>query len=115
MKVVFDLIVQTLKEANIAPVYALGAYQGVIDGRVIVVKPSSASQYMNYSTTVQYFNILCYGRTISETMSLFEDVKIAMKDLEMTVMPTYFVQSPYYDSNVKAWQISGTYRNYVKN
>lgn len=115
MKVVFDLIVQTLKAANIAPVYALGAHQGIIDGKVIVVKPSSSSQYMSFSTTIQYFDIQCYGRTISEAMTLFEDVKVAMKELEMTVMPTYLTASPYYDSNVKAWQIAGTYRNYVKN
>ena len=115
MKVVFDLIIQTLKAAKIAPVYALGAHQGVIDGKTIVVKPASATQYMSFSTTIQYFDIQCYGRTISESMSLFEEVKTAMKSLEMTVMPTFLSSSPYYDSNVKAWQISGTYRNYVKN
>lgn len=115
MKVVFDLIIQTLKEANLAPVYALGAHEGIIDKKTIVVKPASATQYMNFSTTVQYFDIQCYGRTISEAMTLFESVKTAMKSLEMTVMPTFLTNTPYYDSNVKAWQIAGTYRNYVKN
>lgn len=115
MKVVFDLILQTLQEANIAPVYALGAHQGVIDGKLIVVKPASSTQYLNYSTTVQYFEILCYGRTISETVNLFEQVKQAMKSLEMTVMPTFLTNTPFYESNVKGWQISSTYRNYVKN
>ena len=32
MKVVYDLILQTLKDANIAPVYALGAHLGSVDG-----------------------------------------------------------------------------------
>ena len=115
MKTVFELILQTLKEANIGPVFALGAHPGVIDGKLIVVKPASAAQYMNFSTTIQYFEILCYGRTISEAVNLFEDVKQAMKSLEMTVMPTFLTGTPFYESNVKGWQISSTYRNYVKN
>lgn len=115
MKIVFDLIIQTLKEADIAPVYALGAHKGVIDEGTIVVKPASATQFMNFSTTIQYFDILCYGRTISETVDVFEKVKQAMKSLEMTVMPTFLTSTPFYESNVKGWQIVSTYRNYVKN
>lgn len=115
MKQVYELILSHLKEADIAPVYALGAHKGIIDGKVIVVKPASAMQYMNYSTTVQYFEIACYGRTASEVIDLLDEVQEAMKGLMFTVMPTYMQSVPYYDSNVKSWEIGGTYRNFVKN
>ena len=115
MKVVYKLILDTLKAANIAPVYSLGSHKGVIDGKTIVVRPANATQYMNYSTTIQYFDVLCYGRTVSEAIDLFEQVQEAMKSLQVTVMPTYMQQTPFYETNVKAWEISGTYRNYVKN
>ena len=45
MQTVFNLIMDTLKEANIAPVYALGSYEGSIDGKLIIVKPENATQY----------------------------------------------------------------------
>ena len=115
MKVVYNLIMDTLKTANIAPVYALGSHQGRIDSQIIVVRPASAMQYMNYSTTIQYYDVLCYGRTVSETIDLFDKVQEAMKSLMFTVMPTYMQNTPFYDSDVHGWQISGTYRNYIKN
>lgn len=115
MKVVFDLIMSTLKEANIAPVYALGAHRGSVDGKTIVVKPESGVQYMNYSTTVRYFDVLCYGRTASEAVELSDQVRAAMEVLKFTVMPTYTTNMPYWDSTSHGWQISVVYRNYAKN
>lgn len=115
MKVVFNLIMKTLQEANIAPVYALGAHKGSIDGRMIVVKPDNATQLMNYSTTIQYFDILCYGRTASEAVDLADKVQEAMRSLQFTVMPTYTTQTPYWDSTTHGWQISCVYRNLIKN
>lgn len=115
MKLVFNLIMETLQEAEIAPVYALGAHKGSIDGRMIVVKPESATQFMNYTTTVQYFDILCYGRTASEAVDLADKVQEAMQSLKFTVMPTYTTQVPYWDSTTHGWQISCVYRNFVKN
>lgn len=115
MRVVFDLILQTLKDANIAPTYALGAHLGSVDGRVIVVKPESASQYMNYSTTIQYYNILCFGRTASEAIKLCDDVQEAMKTIRPTVMPTYTSRNPYWNNTSHGWQMSCVYRNYIKN
>lgn len=115
MKVVFDLIMSTLKDANIGEVYALGAHRGSVDGRVMVVKPESAVQYMNLSTTIRYFDILCYGRTASEAVSLADDVQAAMKTLRFTVMPTYTTRTPYWDNTSHGWQISCVYRNFAKN
>lgn len=115
MKVVFDLIMRTLKEANIGEVYALGAHRGSVDGKTIVVKPESSSQYMNYTTTVRYFDILCYGRTASEAVSLSDDVKEAMEALKYTVMPTYVTRTPYWDNTSHGWMISCVYRNFAKN
>lgn len=115
MKLVFNLIMKTLQEAEIAPVYALGAHKGSVDGRMIVVKPEAATQFMNYTTTVQYFDILCYGRTASEAVDLADKVQEAMQSLKFTVMPTYTTQVPYWDSTTHGWQISVVYRNFVKN
>lgn len=115
MKVVFDLIMRTLKEANIAPVYALGAHRGSVDGKTIVVKPESAVQYMNLSTTIRYFNILCYGRTASEAVELCDQVQEAMETLKFTVMPTHTIRNPYWDNTSHGWQTSCVYRNFAKN
>lgn len=115
MKVVFDLILSTLKNADIAPVYVQGAHKGIIDTPTIIVNPSSTRQYMTYTTTVRYFEIACYGRTVSEAVTLMDEVRETMETLKFTVMPTYITSIPYFDSTVKAWQMSGTYRNYAKN
>lgn len=115
MQTVYNLIMQTLKDAKIAPVYALGAYEGSIDGKLIIVKPGNATQYMFYSTTVQYYDILCYGRTASEAISLLDSVKEAMKALRFTVMPTYTQQSPWWNNTTHGWRLDCTYRNYIKN
>lgn len=115
MKVVLDLILKTLKDANIAPVYALGAHKGIIDGPTIVVKPNTTNQYRGYTTTIRYFEIRCYGRTSSEAVKLMDDVETAMEQLKFTVMPTYMRSIPYYEANVKAWEIGGVYRNFAAN
>lgn len=115
MKVIFDLILRTLKEADIAPVYALGAHLGSIDGKTIIVKPESATQYLNYSTTIRYFDILCYGRTASEAVALHDQVRDVMESLKPTVMPTYTTLQPYWNSTVHGWQMSCVFRNYAKN
>ena len=115
MQTVFNLIMDTLKEADIAPVYAEGAYEGSIDGKLIIVKPENATQYLNYSTTVQYYGIICYGRSVSEAVSLFDSVQQAMKSLRFTVMPTYLSNQPYWNSTTHGWQISCSYRNFIKN
>lgn len=115
MQTVYNLILQTLKDAEIAPVYALGAYEGSIDGRLIIVKPDTTNQYMNYSTTIRYFDILCYGRTVSEAMNLVDDVQKAMEAIKPTVMPTYVSRSPYWNSTTHGWRLDCVYRNYAKN
>lgn len=115
MKVILDLICKTLKDANIAPVYIQGAHKGIIDQPTIIVKPDSTMQYMSYTTTVRYFDVVCYGRNMTETVKLMDDVQAVMETLKFTVMPTYMRSIPFYEANVKAWQLSGTYRNFAKN
>ena len=115
MKNIFDLILKTLSDAKIAPVYALGAHKGVIDGPTIVVKPSTSNQYRSYSTSIRYFDIMCYGRTISESLALLDTVEETMKSLQFTVMPTFIRSTPWFDSNVQGWETAGTYRNFAKN
>lgn len=106
---------QTLKDANIAPVYALGAYEGSIDGKLIIVKPNATNQYLNYSTTIRYFDILCYGRSVSEAVSLYDDVQRVMETLKPTVMPTYTSYIPYWNNTTHGWRLDCVYRNFAKN
>ena len=115
MKLILDLICKTLKDAEIASVYIMGAHKGIIDGPTIVVVPNATGQYMTFTTTIRYFEIRCYGRTTSEAVELMDRVQDAMETLKFTVMPTYIRRVPYYEANVKAWEISGTYRNFAKN
>ena len=82
----------------------------------VVVKDATTSKYLEYSSTVTYYDIMCYipKDHFSELEPFVESVKVAMKGLIPLIKPTYSQTQSYYDDSVKAHMISVQYKNYRK-
>ena len=82
--------------------------------RDVVVKDVTTSQYLQYSSTVTYYDIMCYipKDHFSDLESFVEEVKLAMKDLVPMIKPTYGQTQSFYDDSVKGHMISIQYKNY---
>ena len=82
----------------------------------VVVKDATTSKYLEYSSTVTYYDLMCYTPKdhFSELEPFVESVKVAMKGLVPMIKPTYSQTQSYYDDSVKAHMISVQYKNYRK-
>lgn len=82
----------------------------------VVVKDATTSKYLEYSSTVTYYDIMCYipKDHFSELEPFVESVKVAMKGLIPMIKPTYSQTQSYYDDSVKAHMTSVQYKNYRK-
>lgn len=82
----------------------------------VVVKDATTSKYLEYSSTVTYYDIMCYipKDHFSELEPFVESVKVAMKGLVPMIKPTYSQTQSYYDDSVKAHMMSVQYKNYRK-
>lgn len=95
-------------------VFAPGTHKGTCKEPYVVVKKLTTSKFLNYSSTICYYDILCYGRTFSECEELTKKLQDTMKKLAFTIMPTYDVTEAFFDEELQAWMKSVTYRNYQK-
>lgn len=82
----------------------------------VVVKDATTSKYLDYSSTVTYYDLLCYipKDHFSQLEPFVEEVKESMKRLVPMILPTYTQSQSYYDDSVKAHMISVLYKNYRK-
>lgn len=82
----------------------------------VVVKDATTSQYLQYSSTVTYYDIMCYipKDHFSDLEPFVEEVKLAMKDLIPMIKPTHSQTQSFYDDSVKGHMISIQYKNYRK-
>ena len=82
----------------------------------VVVRDATTSKYLNYSSTVTYYDLLCYipKDHFSELEPFVERVKESMKGLVPMILPAYTQSQSYYDDFVKAHMISVLYKNYRK-
>lgn len=82
----------------------------------VVVKDATTSKYLDYSSTVTYYDLLCYipKDHFSQLEPFVEEVKKSMKGLVPMILPTYTQSPSYYDDSVKAHMISVLYKNYRK-
>lgn len=82
----------------------------------VVVKDATTSQYLDYSSTVTYYDLMCYipKDHFSDLEPFVESVKVAMKKLVPMIKPTHSQTQSYYDDSVKAHMISVQYKNYRK-
>lgn len=95
-------------------VFAPGVHKGQIKNPYIVVKPSSTQKLMNYSSYIQYYDIMVYGRTLTETVRIFEEVNEKMKQMRPMIICTFSSTPPFYDDDIKGYMISTQYRNAKK-
>lgn len=82
----------------------------------VVVRDATTSKYLDYSSTVTYYDLLCYipKDHFSQLEPFVEKVKESMKELVPMILPTHTQTQSYYDDSVKAHMISVLYKNYRK-
>lgn len=95
-------------------VFAVGAHKGQVSSPYIVVKVTRANRYLQYSSVIQYYDILIYGRTLTETNKLANEIDKKMEQLRPMIVCTYSRQEAFYDDDVKGYMISTEYRNLKK-
>lgn len=95
-------------------VYAAGAHKGQIINPYIVVKPGMAQRYMNYSSVIQYYDILVYGRTITESVRIMNEINEKMKKMRPMIVCTFNSTEPFYDDDIRGYMVSAEYRNMKK-
>lgn len=113
MQQIWQMIVKYLKDNGI-DAYAPGTHKEKCTSPYVVVKTTTTTRYLQYSTRIMYIDMMCYGRTMSETNELVDKVTETLKGMSPIIKPTQDYSIPFYDDDVKAWLISVTYRNYAK-
>lgn len=97
-------------------VYFSGQHQGECINPYVVVKGNVNTRFRQYSTTVQYYDLLCYvPKDQCSTLYPFVDsIKTAMKELVPMIKPAYYDTAPFYDDKIKGHMVSIQYLNYRK-
>lgn len=95
-------------------VYFPGQHVGSCTSEYLVVKQSNTTQKNGLSTSVTYYDILCYEprKYPAELEVLVGRVKESMRKLWPMICPTYNETAPYFDNEVGGYMTSITYRNY---
>lgn len=108
-------IYDCLSQAGI-PVYLQGQHQGHCTSSYVVVKPGVVTKYLQLSTNVAYYELLCYTPADypAEIERFKERVKQAMLDISPMVKPSNMETAPYFDESVQGWMVDITYQNYRK-
>ncbi len=104
-----------LKNSGI-DVYLQGQHKGECRNNYAVVKPGVAVPYLQLSTNVHYYDVLCYVPESHPTeIERFKDtVKRAMLGLYPMIQFADNESTPYFDDAVKGWMVDLTYKNYRK-
>lgn len=97
-------------------VYFPSQHEGECISPYVVVKGYTNTQFRQYSSTVQYYDLLCYvPKDHFSTLYPFVDsIKAAMKELSPMIKPAFFDTASYYDEEIKAHMVSIQYLNYRK-
>lgn len=94
--------------------YFPGQHVGACTSNYVVVRQSTTAKKAQLSTTVTYYDILCYvPRDYPANLQPFMDrVKASMKKLWPMICPTYEETAPFFDNEVGGYMSSVIYRNY---
>lgn len=95
-------------------VYYPTQHQGECTEPYVVVKDATTTKYLNFSSTITYYDIMCYvPKDAFSTLEPFlEQVKEAMKGLVPMIKPTYTQTQSFYDDTIKGHMVSVQYKNY---
>lgn len=82
----------------------------------VVVKDATTSKFAGISSTVTYYDVLCYvpKEQFSKLEPFVESVKKAMCELKPMITPAYTQTQSFYDENLSAHMMSVQYKNYRK-
>lgn len=96
--------------------YLPGKHLGECESPYVVVKTGVTTQMENFSSTVTYYDLLCYvpESVPSQIDSYLDEVIEAMRELYPMIIPTHEATGHYFDDTVKAHTRSTTYINYRK-
>lgn len=96
--------------------YLPGVHKGECISEYIVVKTGNTNQHENYSSTVTYYDVMCYvpEKFPSRVDEFLDEVVAAMKELYPMIRPTNEVTGSFYDDTVKGHMRSASYINYRK-
>lgn len=97
-------------------VFLPGQHVGICTESYVVVKSGIVTPYLQTSTNICYYELLCYTPEQYPTqMERFKDeVKTAMLNLHPMVRYGKSEAPPYFDDEVKAWMVDLTYTCYKK-
>lgn len=109
---VWDMIFTTLTEKGI-DVYPPATKTGECTSPYVVIKDEGVSKFQQYSSTVNYYSLLCYvPKGDYSTLKPFVDqIKGIAKLLEPMILPTYVETPSFYDDTYKGHMISVQYKN----
>jgi len=95
-------------------VYFPAQHQGECTKPYIVIRDATTSKYLNYSSTITYYDLMCYipKEEFSTIEEFVNSVKESMKGLVPMIKPTYNETQSYYDDSVKGHMISVQYKNF---
>ena len=111
--IIYNLIFNHLKNSGFK-VFAPNAHKGECVEDYLVLKELATTQYINYSTQIILYDVLCYSKNYTDCIKLKSAVREKMKQLEFTVMPTDNEQEAFFDDSVKGYMSSIEFRNYKK-
>lgn len=108
-------IYKCLKSAGI-DVYLPGQHKGDCTSSYVVVKPGVVTKYLQLSTNICYYELLCYTPEDYPTQieHFKEQVKTAMLSIHPKVRYSNMETTPYFDESVRGWMVDITYQNYKK-
>lgn len=96
--------------------YLPGKHRGECAAEYVVVKSSITTQHETFSSTVTYYEVMCYVPQVTPSRldSFVDEVRTSMKGLYPMIRPTHEITEAYLDEDVKGYMKSITYINYRK-
>lgn len=111
-----QLVYKTLKDAKINVFFA-GQHSGDVTQPYVAVKMSTSSQYLNYSSNIDYINLYCYvpKNQYSQLCNYVAEIEQALIDrLYPTVKCLNERTEPFFDDTCKGWMQRTMFRNIRK-
>lgn len=97
-------------------VYYPSQHQGDCLAPYVVIKGNVQTQFRQYSSTVQYYDLLCYvpKDRFSTLYPFIDSVRTAMRELYPMIKPAFYDTASFYDDEIKGHMVSIQYLNYKK-
>ena len=111
-----QLVYNALKTAKINVFFA-GQHSGDVTEPYVAVKMGTSSQYLQFSSNIDYINLYCYvpKNQYSRSIDYVSEVEQALIDnLYPTVKCLNERTEPFYDDTCKGWMIRTLFRNMRK-